>query len=122
MPPHPPAPFFKASRGVWYAKLGPKQNPLGKHPDGLPPPQKKNGVWQVPPPILTVFYKLMAGAAAEPEPVPVHDPAAQLVVEVFDEFTRMVRQSTKELRLTFVWYRQIAFKAFIRTIDKRTSA
>jgi len=55
-------PWYRDGRG-WYVCVRNKQIPLGKHPDGAPPPHKhkKTGEWSAPPEIVTAFYALMAG-------------------------------------------------------------
>src|ERR1043165_496200 len=58
--PHKPEPWFRPSRHLWYVELDGKQEKLGKHPDGHPPPEKRAGIWNTPQPILDAFYRLMA--------------------------------------------------------------
>src|ERR1043166_8150943 len=63
-------PWYRDGRG-WYVCVRGKQVPLGKHPDGAPPPHKnkKTGEWVAPPEIVTAFYALMAGGpGAVPAP------------------------------------------------------
>jgi integrase len=57
-----PSPWYTEIRsgGGWFVKLGTDQYPLGKHPEGSPPPHKRDGKWNPPQPILDAFYKLMA--------------------------------------------------------------
>lgn len=113
--PHSPKPFFKANRNTWYVEVDRVQHPLGKHPDGTPPPVKKHGVWQAPPEIMAAFYKKMAAA---PEPLPVSPSAVasgELVVAVLDQFLEWCQKH--KAHLTYVWYRDRT-QWFARTIPK----
>jgi hypothetical protein len=83
--PHTPKPFFKSNRNTWYVELSRVQHVLGKHPEHQPPPVKKGGTWQAPPEIMSVFYKKMATAQDEPQPV--REVLGQkLVLGAFEEF------------------------------------
>jgi integrase len=64
--PHAPQPYFKPSRNTWYVELNRKQVSLGSHPQGLPPPQKKDGQWDPPPQIREAFYRVMADRQGKP--------------------------------------------------------
>jgi integrase len=57
-----PFPWYTDIRsgGGWFVKLAGEQYPLGKHPDGAPPPHKRDGRWNPPQTILDEFYRLMA--------------------------------------------------------------
>jgi integrase/recombinase XerD len=117
--PHAPFPYYKASRGTWYVEVDRKQHALGRHPDGLPPPAKKDGKWEPPPAILKAFYRIMADHAEDAgrleRPA---DADAELVVYVFDEFLDWCQRH--KAPLTYVWYRD-RIEGFARTIDKRLS-
>lgn len=56
----PMKPWYRASKQKWYVEIGGKQQPLGKHPEGAPPPKKGKNGWNVPPEIMAAFHKLMA--------------------------------------------------------------
>src|SRR5262249_33551136 len=59
--PHFPKPFYRAPRNTWYVQLGKDQHPLGKHPDPVPPPVKRNGEWHpVPREIWTAYQDALA--------------------------------------------------------------
>jgi hypothetical protein len=100
---HSPKPFFKANRNTWYAELNRVQHALGKHPEHLPPPLKKGGVWQAPSEIMSVFYKLMARDSEQAAASVREVPGQTLVLAVFDEFLDW-RQKHKA-SLTYVWCR-----------------
>jgi len=54
-------PWYREGRG-WYVCIRGKQIPLGKHPEGAPPPKRnKKGEWLPPPEITAEFHRLMAG-------------------------------------------------------------
>ena len=52
-----PKPWFREQVGAWYIKLNGKQIPLGKHPDGLPPPKKEKGEWHPPKEIHAAWHR-----------------------------------------------------------------
>lgn len=62
-------PWYHDGRG-WYVCVHGRQVPLGKHPEGAPPPKRhpRTGEWNPPPEIVTAFSKLMAGPVALPPP------------------------------------------------------
>jgi integrase len=57
-------PWYRASKNKWYVEVAGKQEPLGKHPEGAPPPKKGKNGWNAPPEIMTAFHKLMASDPA----------------------------------------------------------
>jgi integrase len=95
--PHSPKPFFKTNRNTWYVEIGRSQHALGKHPDDLPQPVKKRGVWQAPPAILSAFYQIMATAVTEPGPPRAESTDALTVAEVYDKFLTWCRQNREAL-------------------------
>jgi integrase len=108
--PHHPHPFYRAARNTWFVSLGGQHHNLGKHPDGLPPPRKRGGKWDAPPPVLAAYYKLMAGRAGPEIRPPGPSPKSgehPLVAAVLDEFLdwlkHRVSEGTKAQR-TFDWY------------------
>ena len=114
--PHAPKPFFKANRNTWYVEIGRAQHVLGKHPADQPPPTKKAGVWQPPPEILQIFYRLMADPPKpEARRNDVREVSGQLVLEIFDEFLEWSRKHRAEA--TFRWYRD-RIQAFVGTIER----
>lgn len=51
----PHKPWYRPCRDTWFAEIGGKQHPLGKHPEGAPPPKKGKIGWNAPPEIMTAF-------------------------------------------------------------------
>ncbi|HEV3445237.1 MAG TPA: tyrosine-type recombinase/integrase [Gemmataceae bacterium] len=113
--PHFPKPFFKAHRDTWYVEINRTQHSLGKHPEDVPAPRKKNGTWQAPPEILTAFYKKMAEVQEEQPQPAVREVLGQAAVAVFDDFLEWCQKH--KAPLTYVWYHD-RIQAFSRTIDK----
>lgn len=118
--PHAPKPFFKAKRNTWYVERGRTQHALGKHPDNLPLPVKKGGVWQAPPEITQAFYRLMAARPEGEETSPsVREVPGrerrQLALEVFDEFLEWCRKHREAA--TYVWYRD-RIQSFVATVPR----
>jgi hypothetical protein len=60
----PYKPWYRQATNTWYVEISGKQNPLGKHPEGLPPPKKGKNGWVPPPEIMTAFHRLMASDPA----------------------------------------------------------
>ena len=59
-----PRPNYRADRNLWYVEIQGRQMPLGEHPPGLPPPERKKGrkrgAWKnVPPEILAAYHRVM---------------------------------------------------------------
>lgn len=112
---HAPFPFFKSSRGVWYCQIGPAQHNLGRHPEGLPAPQKKQGKWEPPACVLKAFYRLMA---EQPEDAPGEGAAPaqeSFVLGVFEAFLDWAEKHKEDA--TYVWYRR-RIQSFARTIAR----
>ncbi len=104
--PHHPKPFFKANRNTWYVEIDRVQHPLGKHPDALPPPQKKGSGWEAPREILDAYHRKMA-ELQQAEAVPPAAVTAPAVATVLDEFAGWlagrVAEGSKAPR-TLAWY------------------
>jgi integrase len=113
--PHTPKPFYKANRNTWYVELYRVQHVLGKHPAHLPPPIKRNGIWQAPPEIMDAFYKKMA---TKDEAPPVREVFGQQVLAVFDQFLGWCQKH--KAPLTYIWYRN-RIQSFVATIDRHLS-
>jgi hypothetical protein len=106
--PHFPKPFYRAPRKTWFVQVGKKQHPLGKHPDGVPPPKKVKGEWRpVPRDIWEAYHQLTAGppdaAASAAAGV---CPLAVAVLDAFlDWLSKRVAEGNKARR-TYDWYRK----------------
>jgi len=55
-----PSPWYWEARDGWYITRQGQHIHLGKHPADAPPPNKRNGKWVVPYPIMTAFYAAMS--------------------------------------------------------------
>lgn len=100
---HHPHPFFRASRNTWYVEIDKKQHPLGKHPDGLPPPKKVKGKWNAPQVIVDEYHRRMATKEEPALAAPVTS-SAVLVVELLESF--MDKYATEKSERTYEHYRQ----------------
>ena len=110
--PHTPKPFYKANRNAWYVERYRVQHVLGKYPANLPPPIKKNGVWQARRRCMDAFYKKMA---TKDERAPVREVFGQQVLSVFDQFLGWCKKH--KAPLTYIWYRN-SIQSFVGTIDR----
>src|SRR5688572_12339037 len=63
----PTSPWYRASKNKWYGEIRGKQEPLGRHPEGAPPPKKGRNGWNEPPEIVTAYHRLLA---ADPASIP----------------------------------------------------
>jgi integrase len=77
----PYKPWYRPCRDTWFVEIGGKQQPLGKHPEGAPPPKKSKSGWNAPPEIMTAFHKLMAAGTGK-----LPDAASLSVATVCDLF------------------------------------
>ena len=77
----PRKPWYCAQTKTWYVEVAGKQEPLGRHPDGLPPPKKGKNGWVPPPEVVTAFHRLLAS-----DPASVPRPQEVKVCQVCDLF------------------------------------
>jgi integrase len=56
----PRKPWYRASKKKWFVEIDGRKVPLGRHPEGAPPPKKGKNGWNAPSEIMTAFFKLMA--------------------------------------------------------------
>src|SRR5579884_4156880 len=121
--PQYPKPFFKPKRNTWYVEVGRVQHPLGKHPDGLPPPKKRGGKWEAPRVILDAYHAKMTELQQQAaDEIPAVSDAVPAVATVLDEFTGWlkgrVQEGSKAAR-TLAWYTDYlnSFLGYLRTIE-----
>src|SRR5262249_24622060 len=82
--PHYPFPFYRSERKTWFVEINKRQLNLGKHPAGLPVPEKdEHGRWVPPPAIMREYHRRMAEEDDAPAPV---QPEGKFVVEILEEF------------------------------------
>jgi integrase len=107
-----PWPVYRAARNIWFVEIAKKQINIGKHPEGAPPPTKKQGKWDPPKPILDAYFREMArhqektkeGSDDHSNENPV-EPSGEdtLVVVILDHFLDWCH---KHRAGSFDWYRQ----------------
>src|SRR5262245_58746327 len=92
-------PWYRASKRKWFVEVRGQQVPLGRHPEGLPPPKKGKGGWNAPPEIMAAFHKLMA---ADPATLPEAEDIK--VCQVCDLFLDWSQRHHKPE--TYQWYKR----------------
>src|SRR5262245_48522591 len=102
-----PSPWYWEARDGWYITRQGQHVHLGKQPADTPPPNKRNGKWVVPDPIMTAFYAAMS-AKAEPNSSNCRDRREEGAVgptaaEIFEKYLAWC-QKPREAR-TYDWYR-----------------
>ncbi|MFO0927869.1 MAG: tyrosine-type recombinase/integrase [Gemmataceae bacterium] len=123
---HHPKPAYRASRNLWFVEVDKQQVPLGKHPEGLPPPKKKHtaggkrGEWDPPKAVLDEYHRVMAelgeqgkGPLAAPARRPGEVPS---VAEVLDEFLTWLSAQPHKAERTVGWYRKF-LQSFLDSLD-----
>jgi integrase len=122
---HHPKPVYRASRKQWFVEVGSKQIPLGKHPEGLPEPKKKNasggrrGEWDPPKPILDEYHRVMTrlgqgdGDVVPPGSRPGDAPA---VAEVLDDYLTWLQAQPHKAPRTVRWYAKY-LQSFLDSLD-----
>jgi len=116
--PHHPKPFYRAPRDTWFVEIDGRQHNLGRHPEHLPPPKKRDGGWDPPREVLEAYHREMA-RREQPQVMTVTPGQGPSVVAVLDAFLdwlhKRVQEGRKELR-TYDWYRSY-LQSFIRSIS-----
>jgi integrase len=121
--PHYPKPFFKPKRNTWYVEVERVQHLLGKHPEGIPPPQKRGTEWIAPREILDAYHTKMADLQQQAAFPDVASDAPPAVASVLDEFIGWlqgrVAEGSKAPR-TLGWYTKYltSFLEFLRSEER----
>jgi hypothetical protein len=121
--PHHPKPFFRAPRNSWYVEIDGRQRNLGRHPDHLPPPKKRNGEWDPPREILDAYRREMA-RSGEPRILPMTPGQGPPVVAVLDAFLEWLAKRVQEGRKgqrTYDWHRDY-LQSFVEFIPPLLSS
>jgi integrase len=93
----PRKPWYRASKNKWFVEIDGTKVPLGRHPEGYPPPKKGKGGWNAPPEIMTAFYKLMS---SDPATLPKPDEIKVCqVCDLFMDWSQKHHESE-----TYDWY------------------
>src|SRR4051794_23222638 len=90
-------PWYRASKNKWYVEVVGKQQPLGSHSDGAPPPKTGKHGRNAPPEVMTAFHRLMA---ADPANLPKAEDVK--VCQVLDLFLGWSEKHHKPD--TYKWY------------------
>ena len=77
----PTSPWYRKSKNKWFVEIRGKQESLGRHPEGAPPPKKGRNGWNAPPEIMAAYHKLMAA-----DPLHIPEQTKLQVCQVFDLF------------------------------------
>jgi hypothetical protein len=85
--PHCPTPFVKPNRNAWSVEVQRVQHSPDKHPDGSPPPKKRDGRWDPPREMLDEYHRVVArlqeqAGAGEPS-APTAPPTGAGVLDEF---------------------------------------
>jgi integrase len=122
---HHPKPAYRASRNLWFVEVGKQQIPLGKHPEGLPAPKKKQtaggkrGEWDPPRAVLEEYHRVMTrlgqgdGSAAPPGSQPDEAPS---VAEVLDDYLSWLKAQPHKAERTVRWYAKY-LQSFLDSLD-----
>jgi hypothetical protein len=104
--PHHPKPFFRASRNTWFVEIDGRQHNLGRHPEHLPQPRKRDGAWDPPREILEAYHREMA-RRGQVQTMPVDTGQGPAVIAVLDSFLDWLQKRVHEGReepRTYDWY------------------